>query len=70
MLGEVLPQGMVFPFDFGFIPSTLGPDGDPVDMLVLMDAPTHAGCLIEVRILGVIELRKGIEARKLQKTST
>ena len=38
-LSKVLPLGMVFPFDFGFVPSTLGDDGDPVDVLVLMDAP-------------------------------
>ena len=54
MLGGLLPEGMMFPFDFGFIPSTLGEDGDPLDILVLMDAPAHVGCLIEVRIIGVI----------------
>jgi inorganic pyrophosphatase len=54
MLGGLLPEGMVFPFDFGFIPSTLGDDGDPLDVLVLMDAPTHVGCLIEVRLIGII----------------
>jgi len=55
MLGGLLPEGMVFPFDFGFIPSTLGADGDPVDILVLMDAPAHVGCLIDVRIIGIIQ---------------
>src|SRR5260370_244216 len=55
MLGGLLPEGMMFPFDFGFIPSTLGEDGDPLDILVLMDAPAHVGCLIEVRIIGVIK---------------
>lgn len=54
MLGGLLPQGMIFPFDFGFIPSTLAADGDPVDVMVLMDAPAHVGCLIEVRIVGII----------------
>jgi len=54
MLGGLLPEGMMFPFDFGFIPSTLGQDGDPLDIMVLMDAPAHVGCLIEVRIIGVI----------------
>jgi inorganic pyrophosphatase len=54
MLGGLLPEGMMFPFDFGFIPSTLGDDGDPLDVMVLMDAPAHVGCLIEVRIIGVI----------------
>ena len=54
MLGGLLPEGMMFPFDFGFIPSTRGGDGDPLDILVLMDAPAHIGCLMEVRIIGVI----------------
>jgi inorganic pyrophosphatase len=54
-LGGVLPEGMLFPFDFGFIPSTLGEDGDPLDVLVFMDEPSHVGCLLEVRIIGVIE---------------
>ena len=54
MLKGLLPEGMLFPFDFGFIPSTLGEDGDPIDIMVLMDAPAHAGCLIEVRVIGII----------------
>jgi inorganic pyrophosphatase len=53
-LGGLLPEGMQFPFDFGFVPSTLGDDGDPVDILVLMDAPMHVGCLVDVRVIGVI----------------
>ena len=55
ILGGLLPEGMMFPFDFGFIPSTLGGDGDPLDILVLLDAPAHVGCLIEVRIIGIIQ---------------
>ena len=54
-LGGVLPEGMIFPYDFGFIPSTLGDDGDPLDVLVLLDEPAHVGCLLEARIIGVIE---------------
>jgi inorganic pyrophosphatase len=53
-LSKVLPVGMVFPFDFGFAPSTLGDDGDPVDVLVLMDAPVPAGCLVSTRLVGVL----------------
>jgi inorganic pyrophosphatase len=54
-LGGVLPAGAVFPFDFGFVPSTIGGDGDPLDVLVLMDEPAFAGCLVEARLIGVIE---------------
>jgi inorganic pyrophosphatase len=53
-LGGLLPEGMMFPFDFGFIPSTLGADGDPLDIMVMLDAPAHVGCLIEVRLIGII----------------
>lgn len=54
-LGGVLPAGASFPFDFGFIPSTLGGDGDPLDMLLLMDEPAFTGCLVATRLIGVIE---------------
>jgi inorganic pyrophosphatase len=42
-LKKVLPAGMAFPYDFGFVPSTKGGDGDPLDVLVLMDEPAFAG---------------------------
>ena len=45
----------VFPFDFGSIPGTVAEDGDPLDVLVLMDEPVFIGCLVETRLLGVIE---------------
>jgi inorganic pyrophosphatase len=54
-LGGVLPAGAVFPFDFGFVPSTVGGDGDPLDVLLLMDEAAFTGCLVEARLLGVIE---------------
>ena len=50
-----MPVGAAFPFDFGFAPSTLGEDGDPLDVLLLMDAPAFAGCLVGARLVGVIE---------------
>src|SRR5947207_3093559 len=62
-LAGLLPEGMMFPFDFGFIPSTLGEDGDPLDILVLMDAAAHVGCLIEVRIIGIIEAEQSEDGK-------
>ncbi len=58
-LKRVLPAGMAFPYDFGFIPSTQSDDGDPVDVLVLMDEPAFVGCLLHCRLIGVIEGRQG-----------
>ena len=54
-LKKALPVGAVFPFDFGFIPGTKGEDGDPLDALLLMDEPAFPGCLVEARLLGVLE---------------
>lgn len=55
ILNGVLPEGMVFPYDFGFLPETEGEDGDPVDVLLLMDEPAFCGCLVPARLIGVIE---------------
>lgn len=54
-LKKVLPAGMAFPYDFGFIPSTRADDGDPVDVLVLMDEPAFPGCALSCRPIGVIQ---------------
>jgi inorganic pyrophosphatase len=54
-LSKRLPVGMAFPYDFGFIPSTLTEDGDPLDVLLIADEPTFPGCLVGVRLLGVLE---------------
>jgi inorganic pyrophosphatase len=57
-LSAVLPVGESFPFDFGFIPGTLGEDGDPLDVMILMDEPAFPGCVIDARLIGVIEARQ------------
>lgn len=54
-LGGPLPLGAGFPFDFGYIPSTQGGDGDPLDILILMDDPAFPGCLVPAKLIGVIE---------------
>lgn len=51
----VLPDGMTFPIDFGFIPSTLGQDGDPLDAIVLLDETLSAGTKVTARLVGAIE---------------
>src|SRR5438105_4951349 len=58
-LKKVLPAGMTFPYDFGFIPRTKAEDGDPVDILVLMDEPAFAGCVLKCRLIGIIEGEQG-----------
>lgn len=54
-LKKVLPAGMSFPYDFGFLPQTKAPDGDPLDVLLLMDEPAFPGCAVRARLIGVIE---------------
>ena len=63
-LKKVLPAGMTFPYDFGFIPRTRADDGDPVDVLVLMDEPAFPGCVLKCRIVGIIEGLQGDKKSK------
>jgi inorganic pyrophosphatase len=57
-LKKILPKGTSFPLDFGFIPNTIGEDGDPLDALVVLDQPAFTGCVVECRVLGVIEIKQ------------
>jgi inorganic pyrophosphatase len=54
-LKKVLPAGSSFPYDFGFVPGTRAEDGDPLDVLILMDESAYPGCVVEGRLIGVIE---------------
>lgn len=54
-LKRTLPAGMTFPYDFGFLPRTIAEDGDPIDVLLLMDEPAFPGILVPSRLIGVIE---------------
>ena len=54
LLEKVLPPGMSYPYDFGFIPSTCADDGDPLDILVLNDEPTPVGCVVPCKLVGVL----------------
>jgi inorganic pyrophosphatase len=54
-LSKVMPEGMMFPYDFGFVPSTRAEDGDPLDVLVLTDEPLFPGCLVDCWLIGVLK---------------
>ena len=65
-VSHFLTRGAVFPFDFGSIPSTAADDGDPLDLLVLAEAPTFPGCLVTVRLVGGLEARQTQEGRTMR----
>jgi len=58
-LSAVMPEGTTFPYDFGFFPSTVADDGDPLDVLVFLDAPVVVGCVLTVRLIGVAAPSRG-----------
>ena len=57
-LGATLGEGLAFPFDFGFFPSTRGEDGDPLDVLLFLDEGVPAGCVATARLIGVLEVEQ------------
>jgi inorganic pyrophosphatase len=57
-LTKVLPAGLVFPFDFGFISDTKGEDGDPLDVIVISEIQTFTGCCMDCRIIGGIKAQQ------------
>lgn len=65
-LKKVLPAGMAFPYDFGFVPSTEADDGDPVDVLVLMDEPAFPGRILKCPPIGVIQGEQGDKRKKVR----
>jgi len=65
-LKKILPSGMVFPFDFGFIPDTKGQDGDPLDVIVLSEFHSFPGCVVECRIIGVITAEQSEKKKKIR----
>lgn len=54
-LKKILPAGMVFPYDFGFIPHTKGEDGDPLDVIVISEFCSFPGIIVKCRIVGAIK---------------
>src|SRR5215472_1238470 len=65
-LSKVLPQGMSFPSDFGFLPSTRGEDGDPLDVLLFMDEPTFPGCIVPAQLIGVLEAEQTEDGKTIR----
>jgi inorganic pyrophosphatase len=63
---RVLPDGLDWPYDYGFVPQTIAPDGDPLDILLINEDGLFSGCLIEARIIGAVrETKDGIENDRL-----
>ena len=65
-LSKSLPEGMVFPFNFGFVPGTLAEDGDPLDVLILNEEPLISGCLLKVRPIAVIKATQSEDGRSIR----
>lgn len=63
-LSKVMPEGMMFPYDFGFFPETKTEDGDPLDVLILSDEGTFPGCQIDCRLIGVIKAEQTQEGKQ------
>jgi inorganic pyrophosphatase len=70
-LDRTLYSPVHYPGDYGFIPSTLAEDNDPLDIVILVDEPTFTGCLVEVRPVGVLEmLDQGVKDEKVLAVSS
>ena len=57
-ISRPLPLGVAYPYDWGFVPSTRADDGDPMDALVLWDATSYPGVVLECRAIGVMEVEQ------------
>ncbi|HJU22054.1 MAG TPA: inorganic diphosphatase [Casimicrobiaceae bacterium] len=58
VLGRPLLKGLTYPYDWGFIPSTLADDGDPLDVMILHDTPSFTGLVIPAQLIGVLEVEQ------------
>jgi inorganic pyrophosphatase len=65
-LSRILPQGAIFPYDFGSIPGTRAEDGDALDVLVLHLAPAFPGCLVTVKLIGVLRAEQQERGRVIR----
>jgi inorganic pyrophosphatase len=55
---KILPTGLAFPYDFGFIPGTKGDDGDPLDVMIIAEDSFVPGSMVECEIIGAIKARQ------------
>jgi inorganic pyrophosphatase len=65
-LSRILPAGLHFPCDFGAIPGTLAADGDALDVALFAEHPTFPGCLVTVRLIGVVEAEQTEKGRTIR----
>ena len=67
VLDRIIPSSVVFPVDYGFVPQTWFEDGDPLDIMVLSYEPLEVGCIVKVRVIGVliVEDEKGEDPKIL-----
>ena len=66
-LKKILPAGIAYPMNYGFIPGTLAEDGDPLDVLVFTEQRLELGCLLECRIIGVIQAEQQDKGQEPQR---
>lgn len=66
-LSATLGEGLAFPYDFGFFPSTVGADGDPLDVLLFLDAAVPPGCVATARLIGVLEVEQKDKGKPWQR---
>ena len=66
-LDRVLFSSVHYPTDYGFIPGTISADGDPLDVLIIVEEPTFPGCRIKIRPIGVLLMHdeKGVDEKIL-----
>lgn len=63
-LSKPLLAGLTYPYDWGFIPSTKAPDGDPFDVLIIHDAATYPGLVLLCKAIGILEVEQTKDGKK------
>jgi inorganic pyrophosphatase len=63
-LAKPLMAGLSYPFDWGFVPSTKAPDGDPLDVLIIHDAKTYPGVVLKCRPVGILEVEQTSDGKR------